>query len=110
MLGAMLYQRQENDSNCVIANASHTLSKVERKYDAHKLEFLALKWSISERFHEYVYGGQFEVFMDNNPLTYLLTTTKLDATSHGRVAELANYDFVIHYHSGRQNVDADTIS
>ena len=32
-----------------------------------------------ERFHEYLCGGHFEVNTDNNPLTYILTTAKLDA-------------------------------
>ena len=41
---------------------------------------LALKWAITDRFHEYLNGGNIEVFTDNNPLTYLLTTAKLDAT------------------------------
>ena len=33
------------------------LNKSERNYDAHKLEFLALKWAITEQFHEYLYGA-----------------------------------------------------
>ena len=109
-LVALLYQRQDNDTDCVIAYASHTLSKVERKYDVHKLEFLALKGSISERFHEYLYGGPFKVFVDNDSLTYVLTTTKLYATGKWWVAELANCHVSVHYHSGRQNVDADALS
>ena len=64
-------------------------------YDAHILEFLALKWSVTERFHEYLYGGHFEVYTDNNPLTYILTTLKLDATGQRWVASLANYIFKI---------------
>ena len=48
----------------------------EQTNDTHKLEFLALKWSITERFHEYLYGRHFEVYTDNNPLTYTLTTAK----------------------------------
>ena len=72
-----------------------TLSKSERNYDTHKLEFLALKWLIMERFHEYWYGGHFEVYTDNNPLTYILTTAKLDATRQRWVASLANYNFKI---------------
>ena len=64
----------------VIAYVSQTPLKSERNYDAHKLEFLALKWSVTERFHEYLYGGHFEVYTDNNLLTYILTTAKLDAT------------------------------
>ena len=92
-MGAILYQKQDDDTECVIAYASRTLSKSERNYDTHKLEFLALKWSITERFHEYLYGGHFEVYIDNNPLTYILTTAKLDATGQRWVASLANYNF-----------------
>ena len=79
-LGAVLYQKQDGGTDCVIAYASWTLSKSERNYNAHKLEFLALKWSVTERFHEYLYGGHFEVYIDSNPLTYILTTAKLGAT------------------------------
>ena len=75
-LGAVLYQKQGDGTDCVIAYASQTLSKSERNYDAHKLEYLALKWSVTERFHEYLYGGHFEVYMDNNLLTYILITAK----------------------------------
>ena len=79
-LGAVLYQKQDDGMDRVIAYASQTLSKSKKNDDAHKLEFLALKWSVTERFHEYLYGGHFEVYTDNNPLTYILTTAKLDVT------------------------------
>ena len=55
-LGAVLYQKQDDGTDCIIAYDSQTLSKSERNYNAHKLEFLALKWSVTERFHEYLYG------------------------------------------------------
>ena len=86
------------------------MSKSERNYDAHKLEFLALKWSVTQRFHEYLYGGTFEVYTDNNPLTYILTSAKLDAMGQRLIASLANYDFKIFYQSGHLNVDADSLS
>ena len=79
-LGSLLYQQQEDSTFHVIAYASRSLSKTEKNYSAHKLEFLALKWAVTERFHEYLYVGNFEVYTDNNPLTYVLTTAKLDAT------------------------------
>ena len=79
-LGAVLYQKQDDGTMRVIVYASSTLSKSEKNYDVHKLEFLAFKWAISDRFYEYLYGGNFEVFTDNNPLTYLLNMAKLDAT------------------------------
>ena len=108
--GAVLYQRQDDNTEHVIAYASRTLYKSERNYDTQNLEFLALKWSITERFHEYLYGGHFEVYTDNNPLTYILTTAKLDATGQRWVASLANYNFKIFYKSGKLNIKADTLS
>ena len=54
--------------------------------------------------------GYFEVYTDNNPLTYILTTVKLDVTGQRWVASLANYNFKIFYKSGKLNVDADALS
>ena len=51
----------------------------------------------------------FNVHTDNNPLTYLLTTAKLDAASHCWVTSLANYNFRLHYRVGKANVDADAL-
>ena len=106
----VLYQQQDDGTFRVIAYASQTLSKLERNCDAHKLEFLALKWSVSQRFYEYLYGGIFEVYTDNNPLTYILTSAKLDAMGQRWIASLANYDFKIFYRSEHFNVDADSLS
>ena len=47
-LSGVLYQLQDDGTFRVIAYASRTLSKSERIYDAHKLEFLALKWSVTQ--------------------------------------------------------------
>ena len=69
-----------------------------------------MKWSVTEKFHEYMYGGHFEVYADQNPLTYILTTAKLDATGQRWVASLANYNFKIFNKSGKLNVDANVLS
>ena len=74
-LGAVLYQEGEHGKDRVIAYANRSLNPAEKNYPAHKLEFLALKWAVTSHFHEYLYGGEFDVYMDNNPLTYILTTT-----------------------------------
>ena len=108
-LGAVLYQVQDGQEK-VIAYASRGLRNSERHYPAHKLEFLCLKWSVTEKFHDYLYGNQFEVRTDNNPLTYVLTSVKLDATSHRWLASLSSYNFKLTYRSGRSNGDADGLS
>ena len=109
-LGAVLYQKQDGKLK-VIAYASRSVSKAESNYPAHKLEFLALKWAVCEKFHEYLYGSKsFEVFTDNNPLTYVLTSAKLDACGQRWVAKLANYNFSIKYRCGVSNTEADALS
>ena len=55
-------------------------------------------------------GGTFKVYTNNNPLTYILTSAKLDAMGQRWIASLANYDFKIFYWSGHLNVDADSLS
>lgn len=108
-LGAVLYQLQDNTKR-VIAYASRGLSKSEKRYPVHKLEFLALKWSICEKFKDYLYGQTFNVYTDNNPLTYVLSTAHLDATSQRWIANLASFNFDIIYRPGKSNNDADSLS
>ena len=108
-LGAVLLQSQEGKER-VIAYASRRLSQSECNYPVHKLEFLALKWAVTDKFHDYLYGNKFTVFTDNNPLTYVLTTAKLDAMGHRWVASLSSYEFDIVYRSGASNRDADALS
>ena len=70
-LGAVLYQKHEGVMR-VVAYASRALSAAEKNYHLHagKLEFLALKWAITDRFRDYLYySPKFTVFTDNNPLT-----------------------------------------
>lgn len=74
------------------------------------MEFLALKWAVVDKFHDYLYGTKFRVRTDNNPLTYVLSSAKLNATGHRWLAALATYDFSLQYKPGSQNTDADVLS
>ena len=47
-LGAVLHQTDKDNLDGVIAYASRTLSKSKRNYPAYKLQFLALKWAITD--------------------------------------------------------------
>ena len=108
----MLYQKQEGKTR-VVSYASRTLNDAERKYHLHsgKLEFLGLKWAVCEKFSDYLCTGErFTVYTDNNPLTYVMSTAKLNATGYRWVAELSNFNFDIKYRPGRVNCDADALS
>lgn len=61
--------------------------------------YLALKLPVNEMFHDYHYSAVFEVVTDNNHLTYVNTTAKLDATGHRWLTALFNYNFKTAYRS-----------
>ena len=109
-LGAILLQ--EHDGNLKpVAYASKSLQQSEKNYPAQKLEFYALKWAVTDQFKDYLYMAKgAKVLTDNNPLTYVLTTAKLNATGHRWLAALANFDFTIKYKPGHTNQDADALS
>ena len=65
-LGAVLYQEQDSNEH-VIAYTSRGLRASECNYPAHKLEFLALKWDVCDKFNDYLYGSKFTVRTDNTP-------------------------------------------
>ena len=97
-LGAALYQEKDGKLR-VLGCTSRTLTPSEKNYHMHggKLGFLALKWSVTENFCDYLY---------NNPLTYILSSAKLSAVVHRWVAELADFNFNINHRPGKSNIDA----
>ena len=91
------------------------MNETEQRYHSNKQEFLALKWAITEQFHEYLspYGknrNKFVVRTDNNPLTYIFTSTNLDAAGQWWVARLGSYNFSLEYQKGKDNTVADFLS
>ena len=110
-VGAVLSQDQEN-GRVVIAYASRSLRPSERNMDNYsslKLEMLALKWAVSDKFRDYLLGSKFVVFTDNNPLSYF-QSARLDAKEMRWAAQLAQFDFQIKYRSGKANQNADALS
>ena len=109
-LGEVLSQKQEDGQFHLVAYGSWALTMHEKNYHSTKLEFLALKWAITEHFKEYLLYQPFLVKTNNNPLTYIMSTPNLDATGHCWVSALAKYDFQLEYQKGRDNAAADALS
>uniref|UniRef100_A0A3P9MIP6 Gypsy retrotransposon integrase-like protein 1 n=1 Tax=Oryzias latipes TaxID=8090 RepID=A0A3P9MIP6_ORYLA len=110
-LGAVLYQIQDGEKR-VIAYASRRLrgaEKNDRNYSSMKLELLALKWAVSEKFRGYLLGTKFTVMTDNNPLCHL-DSARLGAVEQRWIAQLAPFDFDVRYRPGRCNAAADALS
>ena len=109
-LGAVLSQKQSDGRYHPIAYASCIMNEMEQRYHSNKQEFLALKWAVTEQFHEYLspYGknrNEFVVHTSNNPLTYIFSTANLDAVGQRWVAHLASYNFALEYQKGKAVLD-----
>lgn len=89
---------------------SRSLTKAEKNYSTFKLEFLALKWAIMEKFHDYLSSSTFVVITDNNPLTYILSSAKLEATGQRWVSQLNDFNFSVTCRPGSKHTDADVMS
>lgn len=70
------------------------LGAMVANYSTMKLEFLALKWAMTEKFREYLLGHKCVVYTDNNPLSHL-PSAKLGATEQRWAAQLATFKFDI---------------
>ena len=111
-LGAVLSQKGDDNEIRVVAYASRSLRPSEksmRDYSSAKIELMALKWSVCDKFKDYLLGSKFTVFTDNNPLCYI-KSSKLGAAQIRWLSELALYDFDIVYRTGKSNLVADALS
>ena len=113
-LGAVLSQKQADGRYHPIAYASRVMNETEQRYHSNKQEFLALKWAVTEQFHEYFSPyrknrNKFVVHTDNNPLIYIFSSANLDAAGQQWVARLI-YNFSLEYQKGKDNMVADFLS
>ena len=90
-LGCVLMQ-----SGRVVANGSRQLKNHEHDYLTHDLKYL--------------YGEQFEVFLDHKTLEYIFTQGDLNMRKCRWMEYLGDYDFTLHYHPCKANVVADALS
>ena len=91
-IGACLMQKRDDGRIHPIAYASRSLRGSEKNYpdfSSFKIELLALKWAVTEKFAPYLMGAHCIALTDHNPLKYL-STAKLGATEFRWVAQLAH--------------------
>ena len=87
-LGAVLSQKWADRQYHPVTFGSRAIMPHEKNYHSTKLEFLALKWVVTKYFKKNLLYHPFLVKTDNNPLTYIMMTPNLDATSHQWVGVL----------------------
>ena len=109
-LGAVLLQESDDGQYHPVAFTSRELKGGEPKYHSTKLEFLTLKWAVTEQFCEYLQYQPFTIHTDNTPLTYILMTPNLEVLGHHWIAALAGYNMKLEYLKGSDNKVADALS
>ena len=111
-LGVDLSQADEEGKTHIIFYVSWTLRPSKKSicnYSSAKLELLALKWAVTEKFRDYLLGSKFTVYADNNPLAYV-QTSKLGVSQINWLSNLALFNFNIIYRSSKTNQAADALS
>ena len=58
----------------------------------------------------YLYGEEFEVYLDHKSLKYIFTQWDLNMRQRRWMEFLEDYDFTLHYHPGKVNVVANALS
>ena len=107
-IGAILLQDEDN-IRLPVSYASKKLKASERNYSTIEKECLAIVWAIS-KFQRYLYGKQFILETDHQPLIYLQKSKIANARLMRWSLLLQPYRFRIVAIKGKDNVGADFLS
>lgn len=109
-VGCILSQLDEEGKERPIAYASKKLLMRERNYSTIELEMLSILFAI-EKFKPYIWGMEFQIYSDHNPLKSL---EKRSSLGNGRLTRwllsLHPYRFKVFHRPGRKNQAADCLS
>lgn len=103
-LGCVLTQDQK-----VIAYASRLLKPPEQNYPTHGLELAAIVHALKIWRH-YVIENKCDVYTDHKSLKYIFTQPDLNLHQRRWLELVKDYNLEVHYHPGKANMVADTLS
>lgn len=106
--GACLTQVQGGEMR-MIAFASMTFDRAQKNYSILEKELAALRWGV-KNFRAFLYGTEFVLRTDHQPLVYLHNMKLVDSRLARTLEDLADFNFTIKYTPGHLNVAADTLS
>jgi len=109
---AVLSQQSTTDGKWhPVAFYSKSLSSVERNYEIHDKEMLAIICTLEEWRH-FLEGATHlvEIWTDHKNLEYFMTAKKLNRRQARWSLHLARFDFLLHHHPGHTMGKPDTLS
>ncbi len=108
-IGAILDQLDEEGKEYVIAYASRSNNKAKSNYFSYKGECLNVVWVVIH-FRPYLYGTNFTLYTDHQPIKWLMTNNKLTGKLARLVFILQEYEFKVIHRPGITHQNADTMS
>ena len=113
-IGAVLSHVYPTGEERPIAFASRTLTQAEKGYSQIDKEALAIIWAV-KRFNIYLYGRQFELVTDHQPLISIFNPEKgIPTMTAARLQRytlfLAGHDYTIMYKQTKEHANTDSMS
>ena len=108
-IGAVLFQKQPDGTERVLAYRSRALHRHERNYCATRLEMLALVAFI-DHFRYYLLGRNFLVRTDHHALKWLMSFKQPAGQVARWLERLQEYAFTVKHRPGLSHANADALS
>jgi hypothetical protein len=93
----------------VISYSSRHLRCHEEHYPTHDLELVAVVMALWTWRH-YLHGNVIHIYTDHKSLKYIFTQPDLNMRQRRWLELIKDYEMEVHYHLGKANVIADTLS
>lgn len=106
--GAILAQEYDG-IDLPVAFASRAFTKGESHKSPIEKELAAIHWAL-QHFKPYLYGLKFKVKSDHRPLVYLFSMRNPTSKLVRMRMDLEDFDFIVEYIKGKENVGADALS
>jgi hypothetical protein len=108
-IGAIFYQLDEEGKEYVIAYASQSNKEAESNYSSYEGECLVVVWVVIH-FRPYLYGIDFILYTDHQPIKWLMTNDKLTGKLARWALILQEYEFKVIHQPSITHQNTDTMS
>jgi hypothetical protein len=93
----------------VISYSSRQLRFHKEHYPTHDLELAVVVMALRTRRH-YLLGNVVQIYTDHKSLKYIFTQPDLNMRQRRWLELIKDYELEVHYHQGKVNMVADTLS
>lgn len=108
-IGAVLFQKDDQDNEQPIYYYSSKLTTAEKNYSVTERECLAIVKAV-KKFRPYIEGYDFDIYTDHNSLKWLMSPKDLSGRLARWSLKLQPYSFKIFHRKGCQNIVPDSLS